>query len=132
MFVCSPNNPTGTVEPAATIEALLDARRFDGLVVVDEAYGEFAPWSALELVRDDRPLVVVRTYSKVWSLAALRLGFASRRRGWSRSSRRSCCRTTSRRPPRSPVGSRSSSDAEMDDRVHVLVGERERVAARAR
>ena len=74
VFVCSPNNPTGTVEPAATIEALLDAT--DGLVVVDEAYGEFAPWSALELVRDDRPLVVVRTYSKVWSMAALRLGFA--------------------------------------------------------
>ncbi len=74
VFVCSPNNPTGTVEPAATIEALLDAT--DGLVVVDEAYGEFAPRSALDLVRDDGRLVVVRTYSKVWSLAALRLGFA--------------------------------------------------------
>jgi histidinol-phosphate aminotransferase len=76
LFVCSPNNPTGTVEPAATIEALLALDGFDGLVVVDEAYGEFAPWSALELVRDDRALVVVRTYSKVWSMAALRLGFA--------------------------------------------------------
>ena len=74
MFVCSPNNPTGTVEPAATVEALLDAS--DALVVVDEAYGEFAAWSALELVRDDRPLAVVRTYSKVWSMASLRLGFA--------------------------------------------------------
>ncbi|HEX9505260.1 MAG TPA: histidinol-phosphate transaminase [Acidimicrobiia bacterium] len=74
VFVCSPNNPTGTVEARSTIEALLEAT--DGLVVVDEAYGEFAPWSALELVHDDRPLVVVRTYSKVWSLAALRLGFA--------------------------------------------------------
>jgi histidinol-phosphate aminotransferase len=74
VFVCSPNNPTGTVEPASTIEELLDV---DGaLVVVDEAYGEFAPWSALELVGDDRPLVVVRTYSKVWSMAGLRLGFA--------------------------------------------------------
>jgi histidinol-phosphate aminotransferase len=74
VFVCSPNNPTGTVEATGTIEALLDAT--DGLVVVDEAYGEFAPRSALELVRDDGRLVVVRTYSKVWSLAALRLGFA--------------------------------------------------------
>ena len=43
--------------------------------MVDEAYGEFAPRSAIELVRDDRPLVVVRTYSKVWSMASLRLGF---------------------------------------------------------
>jgi histidinol-phosphate aminotransferase len=43
---------------------------------VDEAYGEFAGWSATELVDDDTPLVVARTYSKVWSMAALRLGFA--------------------------------------------------------
>jgi histidinol-phosphate aminotransferase len=74
VFVCSPNNPTGTVEDAGTIEALLEVS--EGLVVVDEAYGEFAPRSALELVRDDGRLVVVRTYSKVWSMAALRLGFA--------------------------------------------------------
>ncbi len=46
------------------------------LLIVDEAYGEFAPWSAIELVADEQPLVVVRTYSKVWSLAAVRLGFA--------------------------------------------------------
>lgn len=73
VFACSPNNPTGTVEPAATIEALLAAT--DGLVVVDEAYGEFADRSAIEQVRDDGRLVVARTYSKVWSMAALRLGF---------------------------------------------------------
>lgn len=73
-FVCSPNNPTGTVEPFDTIEAILGATA--GIVVVDEAYGEFAPRSALELVRDDGRLVVVRTYSKVWSMAALRLGYA--------------------------------------------------------
>jgi histidinol-phosphate aminotransferase len=74
VFACSPNNPTGTVEPVSTIEALLDAT--DGLLVVDEAYGEFAPHSALDHVRDDGRLVVARTYSKVWSMAALRLGFA--------------------------------------------------------
>ena len=72
-FLCSPNNPTGTVEPLATIEALLDA--VDGLVVVDEAYGEFAPQSALDLAGEHERLIVVRTYSKVWSMAALRLGF---------------------------------------------------------
>ncbi len=77
VFVCSPNNPTGTVESRDTISALLDAADAAGAVlVVDEAYGEFAPWSALELVGESRPLVVVRTYSKVWSLAAVRLGFA--------------------------------------------------------
>jgi len=76
VFVCSPNNPTGTVEPREVVIALLDlVARHGGLLVVDEAYGEFAAWSALELVSDTAPLVVVRTYSKVWSLAAVRLGF---------------------------------------------------------
>ena len=76
MFVCSPNNPTGTVEPRETVERLAAAAAGAGAVlVVDEAYGEFSPWSALELVSEDRPLAVVRTYSKVWSLAGVRLGF---------------------------------------------------------
>lgn len=74
VFLTTPNNPTGTVEPRATVEALLAAA--PGLVVVDEAYADFAPWSAIELVGDDVPLAVVRTYSKVWSMAAFRLGFA--------------------------------------------------------
>jgi histidinol-phosphate aminotransferase len=76
VFVCSPNNPTGTVETREVVTRLLDivAPR-GGLLVVDEAYAEFASWSALELVGDATPLVVVRTYSKVWSLAAVRLGF---------------------------------------------------------
>lgn len=74
VFVCSPNNPSGTVEPTETVAAIVDAA--PGLVIVDEAYGEFAPSSALELMADERALVVTRTYSKVWSLAALRLGFA--------------------------------------------------------
>lgn len=77
VFVCSPNNPTGTVESRDTIEQLARAvADTGGVLVVDEAYGEFAPHSALDLVADDLPLAVVRTYSKVWSLAGVRLGFA--------------------------------------------------------
>ncbi|HEX5586632.1 MAG TPA: histidinol-phosphate transaminase [Acidimicrobiia bacterium] len=75
VFACSPNNPTGTVESLDTIAALLEAT--EGFVVVDEAYGEFAPSSSLEQVDDDGRLIVVRTYSKVWSLAAVRLGYAA-------------------------------------------------------
>lgn len=74
VFVCSPNNPSGTVESPETVAAIADAA--PGVVIVDEAYGEFAPESALGLVSEDRAVVVTRTYSKVWSLAALRLGFA--------------------------------------------------------
>lgn len=73
-FICSPNNPTGRVEPFERIERFLDAS--DGLVIVDEAYGQFAPRSAIELLTKYRNLVVVRTFSKTWSLAALRLGYA--------------------------------------------------------
>ncbi|MGH9186447.1 MAG: histidinol-phosphate transaminase [Acidimicrobiales bacterium] len=73
-FLCSPNNPTGRVEPEATVRSVLDG--VPGLLVVDEAYGQFAPWSALTLVHDeDTPLVVTRTYSKTWSMAAARLGY---------------------------------------------------------
>jgi histidinol-phosphate aminotransferase len=77
-FICSPNNPTGRAEPRATVEAVLE--RAPGLVVVDEAYAQFSPWSALEL-RDPATgelpprLVVVRTFSKTWALAGLRLGY---------------------------------------------------------
>jgi histidinol-phosphate aminotransferase len=72
-FLCSPNNPTGMVEPQEAVREVLDLA--PALVVVDEAYGQFAPWSALDLVDDDRPLVVTRTYSKTWSMAANRLGY---------------------------------------------------------
>jgi histidinol-phosphate aminotransferase len=72
-FLCSPNNPTGMLDDEATVRTVLDLA--PGLLVVDEAYGQFAPWSALELVDDDRPLVVTRTYSKTWSMAAARLGY---------------------------------------------------------
>jgi histidinol-phosphate aminotransferase len=49
--------------------------RAPGLVVVDEAYGQFSPRSAVAEVAPDRPLVVVRTFSKTWSMAAARLGY---------------------------------------------------------
>ncbi len=76
VFLCSPNNPTGLAEDQAVVSAVVAAS--PGLVVVDEAYGQFASWSALELVDDGVPLVVVRTYSKTWSMAGLRLGYADR------------------------------------------------------
>jgi histidinol-phosphate aminotransferase len=125
-FVCSPNNPTGTVEPAATIDALLAAT--DGLVVVDEAYGEFAPRSALELVRDDSRVVVVRTYSKVWSMAALRLGYAVGP-AWLIEELDKVVLPYHLDVATQLAGSLALDLAgEMDDRVQRLVDERERVA----
>ncbi|MCU1485887.1 MAG: hisC [Actinomycetia bacterium] len=72
-FLCSPNNPTGMVEPPDVLTEAVELA--PGVVVVDEAYGQFADWSALGLVDEDRPLVVTRTYSKTWSMAAARLGY---------------------------------------------------------
>ncbi|MEP7201033.1 MAG: histidinol-phosphate transaminase [Ilumatobacteraceae bacterium] len=72
-FLCSPNNPTGLVEPVDNVRAVLAAE--PGLLVVDEAYGQFADWSALTMVDESTPLVVTRTFSKTWSMAASRLGY---------------------------------------------------------
>ncbi len=73
VFLTSPNNPTGLVEPAGRVRQLLDLA--PGLVVVDEAYAQFADWTALDLISEDRPLVVTRTFSKTWSMAGARLGY---------------------------------------------------------
>ncbi len=72
-FLCSPNNPTGVVDPPEAVREVAEAA--PGLVVVDEAYGQFAERSALELVDESRNVVVTRTYSKTWSMAAARLGY---------------------------------------------------------
>jgi len=73
-FLCSPNNPTGRAEPRETVIAILDAA--PGLVIVDEAYGQFSSWTALELRGSIHPgLVVTRTFSKTWAMAGARLGY---------------------------------------------------------
>jgi histidinol-phosphate aminotransferase len=74
LFLCSPNNPTGRVETDESIAAALELA--PGLVVIDEAYVQFAGRSVVDLRAAHRNLVVVRTFSKTWSLAALRLGYA--------------------------------------------------------
>tara|TARA_B100001778_G_scaffold310748_1_gene293174 strand:- start:1162 stop:2238 length:1077 start_codon:yes stop_codon:yes gene_type:complete len=77
VFLCSPNNPTGLIEPKETIISALEYCSQNGsLLVVDEAYGEFSDWSAIELVDDDAPIVVTRTFSKAHGFAAGRLGYA--------------------------------------------------------
>ena len=73
VFVCSPNNPTGTVQPLGVIAHL--AASTDALVIVDEAYVEFGGESALKLVADHPNLAVVRTFSKAFALAGARLGY---------------------------------------------------------
>lgn len=72
-FLCSPNNPTGRIEDREIVSEVV--RSAPGIVLIDEAYAEFADWSALELVTEEHAVAVSRTFSKTWSLAALRLGY---------------------------------------------------------
>ena len=75
VIVCSPNNPTGGCEPLAAIEAFCDEA--PGLVVVDEAYGEFDAHehSAKSLLESRPNLVITKTFSKAWRLAGVRIGY---------------------------------------------------------
>ncbi|MBZ4190963.1 histidinol-phosphate transaminase [Niabella beijingensis] len=75
IFICSPNNPSGNSIIRQDIEVILN--NFDGIVVVDEAYINYARQKTLSLQLADHPnLVVLQTLSKAWGLAALRLGLA--------------------------------------------------------
>ncbi len=73
IVACSPNNPTGAALDADAVSRLLTS--FDGLVVIDEAYHEFAGWSAASLLPEHRNLVVLRTFSKAMGLAGVRFGY---------------------------------------------------------
>lgn len=74
VYLCSPNNPTGTAIPRATIERIV--QQAPGVVLLDEAYGEFTTAPGFELVAGSDRLVVTRTLSKAFGLAGLRVGYA--------------------------------------------------------
>jgi histidinol-phosphate aminotransferase len=72
-IICSPNNPTGCVIDESCLRTLLRLSR--GLVVIDEAYHEFAEHSVVPLLAEHENLIVLRTFSKAMAFAALRLGY---------------------------------------------------------
>ncbi len=73
LFICSPNNPTGNQFNDSEIKCILD--EFKGIVVVDEAYGDFASNSIINWVREYDNLAILRSFSKSFGLAGLRLGY---------------------------------------------------------
>jgi histidinol-phosphate aminotransferase len=75
IWICSPNNPTGNSINREEIEKVLDG--FDALVVIDEAYSDFAPQKPMRYQLAQRPnMIVLNTMSKAWGCAAIRLGMA--------------------------------------------------------
>ena len=78
IYVCNPNNPTGTVTPKADIEWLLNNKPAESVVLLDEAYIHFSP-SAVQssyLVAAGKDLILLRTFSKIYGMAGLRAGAA--------------------------------------------------------
>ncbi|MBW6534612.1 MAG: histidinol-phosphate transaminase [Mariniphaga sp.] len=75
VFLCSPNNPTGN---CLSKESVLEVvKNFGGIVVLDEAYIDFAPGKSLLPLMNDYPnLVILQTFSKAWGMAGIRLGMA--------------------------------------------------------
>jgi histidinol-phosphate aminotransferase len=76
-YVCTPNNPTGTLTPHSAIEQLIAAKPKGSVVLVDEAYIHFSDGvSAIDLVKANQDVIVLRTFSKIYGMAGIRCGVA--------------------------------------------------------
>lgn len=129
-FLCTPNNPSGSSEPPEVVDEL--AALTPGLLIVDEAYAQFARWSTLGQVGEEGRLAVVRTFSKTWSLAGLRLGYLVAPRAVVEALERVSL------PYHVDVVKQLAGrlalryDEEMHERVAMLIGERERLESALR
>ncbi|GAB4274688.1 MAG: histidinol-phosphate transaminase [Coriobacteriia bacterium] len=81
VFLCNPNNPTGTIFTKAALESFMEAVPESAVVVLDEAYFEFVSDDdypdGMTFFDGERPVVITRTFSKIYSLAGLRVGYAA-------------------------------------------------------
>ncbi|MEU1907326.1 histidinol-phosphate transaminase [Streptomyces hygroscopicus] len=131
IFVCNPNNPTSTVVRRAELERFLDRVPSDVLVVLDEAYIEFirderVP-NGIDLYRDRPNVCVLRTFSKAYGLAGLRVGFAIAHEPVAAALRKTAVPFgVSQLAQDAAVASLRSEDA-LRERVDALVTERARV-----
>ncbi|MFJ6610257.1 histidinol-phosphate transaminase [Streptomyces sp. NPDC091289] len=132
VIVCNPNNPTGTVVARAELEHFLDQLPGHVLVVLDEAYQEFvrdpqAVPDGISLYRDRPRLIVLRTFSKAYGLAGLRVGFAVCHEPVAARIRKSSVPFGVSALAQSAAVASLAAEAELLERVDELVKERERV-----
>ncbi|MDE3196307.1 MAG: aminotransferase class I/II-fold pyridoxal phosphate-dependent enzyme, partial [Acidobacteriota bacterium] len=76
-YICNPNNPSGTLTSPKDFQYILDNKPKGAVLIIDEAYVHFAdPWktTSMELVRQDKDVVILRTFSKIYGMAGLRAG----------------------------------------------------------
>lgn len=136
VLVCTPNNPTGPVVSAAGLETFLQRVRDDVLVVVDEAYVEFVrdPYAAdgLAALAEHANVVVLRTFSKAYGLAGLRIGYAIGRPDVVQSIRKATPPFAVTDLSQAAAVASLESHTLLDERVDAIVAERDVMAAALR
>jgi histidinol-phosphate aminotransferase len=133
LMVCSPNNPTGPVVTAEELDWLLDRVPDDVLVVVDEAYVEFvrdrAAADGLASYREHENVAVLRTFSKAYGLAGLRVGYGVAHDPVATAMRATSLPFGVSGPAQAAALASLEHTGELERRVDTVVAERERVAA---
>jgi histidinol-phosphate aminotransferase len=133
IFVCTPNNPTGTVVTSAELGAFLDRVPGDCLVVLDEAYAEYvrdpAVPDGIELYRGRPNVAVLRTFSKAYGLAGLRVGFLIGSQEVAAAARKTMLTFSVNAVAQAAAVASLAAEAELLDRVDLVVAERDRVRA---
>ncbi|MBV9026183.1 MAG: histidinol-phosphate transaminase [Streptomycetaceae bacterium] len=131
IFVCNPNNPTGTVVRRGELERFLDRVPGDVLIVLDEAYREFIRDADVpdgtELYRDRPNVCVLRTFSKAYGLAGLRVGFAIAHEPVAAALRKTAVPFGVSQLAQDAAVASLRSEAALFERVEALVAERSRV-----
>jgi histidinol-phosphate aminotransferase len=133
VFVCNPNNPTGTVVHRGELVEFLDQVPADCLVVLDEAYTQYVrdpdvP-DGLALYRDRPNVAVLRTFSKAYGLAGLRVGFLIGHEPVAAAVRKTMLTFTVNSLAQAAATASLAAEAELLDRVDAVVAERSRVCA---
>ena len=131
VFVCNPNNPTGTVVHRAELVKFLDRVPSDCLVVLDEAYSEYVRDAdvpdGMALYADHPNVAVLRTFSKAYGLAGLRVGFLVGHEPVAAAVRKTMLTFTVNSLAQAAAVASLAAEAELLDRVEAVVAERERV-----
>ena len=131
IFVCNPNNPTGTVVHAAELEEFLDRVPPDCLVVLDEAYAEYvrdpAAPNGIDVYRDRPNVAVLRTFSKAYGLAGLRVGYLIGQESVAAAARTTMLPFTVNALAQTAAIASLAAEAELMERVDLAVKERTRV-----
>jgi histidinol-phosphate aminotransferase len=133
IFVCTPNNPTGTVVTTTELTRFLDQVPGDCLVVLDEAYAEYvrdpAAPDGIEIYRDRPNVAVLRTFSKAYGLAGLRVGFLVGPAPVAAAARKTMLTFAVNALAQAAAVASLAAEAELLDRVDQVVAERDRVRA---